>query len=246
MEMVVAALATCSGITAVEILSKMRQPVLSFEIVASGERAEQRPRPWTRIHLEYRLSGACDLERAERAVELAETKHCPVAKSLSPDLALSHHVVRVGHDIRRITAAETHQLRQSLLRPHQRLEEMRYPGDDDPDSVHLGGFLEGRLSGILSLRQAGNPDFDLGERPFKLRGMATVPEVRGSGLGAALLANCIQYARLFGGTAVWCNARRGAVGFYGRGGFQTLGEVFEVPVIGPHVVMVHWLGPPAP
>jgi hypothetical protein len=36
---------------------------------------------------------------------------------------------------------------------------------------------------------------------------------------------------------VWCNARTPAAGFYGRAGFATEGEEFELPSIGPHFLM---------
>ena len=68
--------------------------------------------------------------------------------------------------------------------------------------------------------------------------MATEPDVRGAGFGAALVAACIEHAAASGGGEVWCNARMGAVGFYRRAGFDVVGDEFEIPAIGPHVVMV--------
>jgi predicted GNAT family N-acyltransferase len=40
---------------------------------------------------------------------------------------------------------------------------------------------------------------------------------------------------------VWCNARTPAVGLYAREGFAIEGEEFELPEIGPHVVMTRSL-----
>lgn len=45
-----------------------------------------------------------------------------------------------------------------------------------------------------------------------------------------------------GGGLLWCNARLTAVGFYQRGGFETLGEPWEEPLIGPHVAMWKLVG----
>jgi predicted GNAT family N-acyltransferase len=67
--------------------------------------------------------------------------------------------------------------------------------------------------------------------------MATDPEVRGAGFGAALLAGCLDAVAEAGGSELWCNARMTAVGFYRRAGFEVVSDEFDVPGIGPHVVM---------
>ena len=67
--------------------------------------------------------------------------------------------------------------------------------------------------------------------------MATAPDARGRGLGAALLAACLHHARDRGGRRVWCNARVTAEGFYLRAGFVAEGARFDLPEIGEHVVM---------
>lgn len=67
--------------------------------------------------------------------------------------------------------------------------------------------------------------------------MATEPDVRGQGLGAALLAAAIDHVAAGGGGELWCNARLGAVEFYRRAGFEVVSGEFEIPGIGAHVVM---------
>ena len=67
--------------------------------------------------------------------------------------------------------------------------------------------------------------------------MATEPDVRGAGFGAALLAGCIEHAAAAGASEVWCNARMVAVDFYRRFGFEAVSEELDVPGIGRHVVM---------
>jgi ribosomal protein S18 acetylase RimI-like enzyme len=67
--------------------------------------------------------------------------------------------------------------------------------------------------------------------------MAIIEELRGAGLGRAVLERCLDHARERGARVVWCNARTGAIGFYERLGFEVVSEVFDVPVIGPHVRM---------
>ena len=48
-----------------------------------------------------------------------------------------------------------------------------------------------------------------------------------------------------GGGLLWCNARLAAVGFYERAGMVTTGDVWEEPVIGPHIAMFVEVRPPA-
>ena len=144
------------------------------------------------------------------------------------------------HLIRRIPTNEVRPLRHRILRPGQTYEETLYPGDDLGDTVHLGAFDGDRLVGIASLyredRSGGPPG------GWRLRGMATDADVRGAGFGAALLGASVLHAESAGGAELWCNARMPAVGFYRRAGFAVVSEEFEVPGIGPHVVMVRTLG----
>jgi predicted GNAT family N-acyltransferase len=140
-----------------------------------------------------------------------------------------------GHAlIREVTAEEVRSLRHRVLRPGQGFEETVYPGDDLSDTVHLGAFAEDRLVGIASLYREGRDDGP----GWRLRGMATDAGVRGTGHGAALLSACMDHVARSGGGELWCNARMAAVGFYRRAGFQVVGEEFDVPGIGAHVVMV--------
>jgi GNAT superfamily N-acetyltransferase len=128
------------------------------------------------------------------------------------------------------------QLRQRVLRPHQRADELVYPGDDAPDSLHVGAFEDGELVGIATIVREPPPERS-DETAWRVRGMATVPEVRGRGYGAALLQACLDHATERGGSLVWCNARATAVEFYRRFGFRVQGEGFTVPVIGLHFFM---------
>lgn len=138
-----------------------------------------------------------------------------------------------GRSIRPVTAEEVRPLRHTVLRPGQAFEETVYAGDDA--GVHLGAFDGDRLVGIASLYEEARPDGPAGG--WRLRGMATDIGVRGGGFGAALLAGCVEHVAGAGGTELWCNARMPAVGFYRRAGFEVVSEEFDVPGIGPHVVM---------
>jgi GNAT superfamily N-acetyltransferase len=135
-----------------------------------------------------------------------------------------------------VTAAATRPLRRAILRPHQAEHELVYPGDDDPQAFHATAVAAGEVVGVASVApEAHSSDPRPGD--WRLRGMATVPAVRGTGAGQALLDACVAAAGARGARRVWCTARVPAAGFYERFGFAVEGDVFEVPMIGPHVVM---------
>lgn len=139
--------------------------------------------------------------------------------------------------IQPITPEQTHALRHAVLRPHQPIREMAYPGDDDPLTAHLGAVdTGGAVVGIVSLYHEPSPA-DPAPGDWRLRGMAVRPARRGIGLGTALVAAGLGAVRREGGRRVWCNARTPAVGFYERQGFTRVGEPFDLPGIGEHYVM---------
>jgi GNAT superfamily N-acetyltransferase len=138
--------------------------------------------------------------------------------------------------LRRITAAEARPLRQRILRPHQRVEDVGFPHDEDDDTVHLGAFVDGTLVGIATVHREPFPGTK-DARAWRLRGMATEPEVRGQGCGSKLVAGCVEHAKQHGASRFWCTARESAKRFYDVLGFATLGDKFEIPDVGPHYVM---------
>lgn len=138
--------------------------------------------------------------------------------------------------IKVIKAGDTRALRQLILRPHQKPEELIYPGDDDNLTVHFGLFENEKLSGIASLykdQYSGIPE----PESWRLRGMATTEECRGKGYGKLLMEKCIEHIRSNNGKLFWCNARTTAEKFYEIMGMKRTGEVFTPEGLGEHVVM---------
>ena len=89
MELALMALAGCTGMDVVDILAKKRQPAESIEIRVSGARAEDHPRVYTEIDLEYILSGkALTPEAVARSIELSITKYCSVGGMLAKTAAI--------------------------------------------------------------------------------------------------------------------------------------------------------------
>ena len=143
-----------------------------------------------------------------------------------------------GATVRRCAPDAVRALRQAVLRPHQRVEEVVFDGDYLPDAVHFcAEDCGGNIVCIASVWEE-RPRWEPGEaRCWRLRGMATAPAWRGRGLGSAVLAAVVAHVAANGGGLLWCNARLGAVGFYARAGLVATGKSWEEPVIGPHVAM---------
>ncbi len=92
MELVLVALGSCSAVTVVEFLNKMRQPFPLLEVRVSGERADCPPKVYTKIHMLYLVGGECDRDRVERAIELTETKYCSVYTMLDKTAEMTHTI----------------------------------------------------------------------------------------------------------------------------------------------------------
>ena len=120
-------------------------------------------------------------------------------------------------------------LRHRVLRPGRPRHTAHWPGDDAADTRHYRLALDGRTVAIATIMV---DPLDPGPE-HRLRGMAVEPGLSRQGLGSRLLT-AIQTRY----EALWCNARAHAVPFYERHGWQTVGEPFEVPEIGPHSRMV--------
>jgi GNAT superfamily N-acetyltransferase len=140
-----------------------------------------------------------------------------------------------SHDIRAITAQQAMQLRHSILRPHQKLEEQVYAYDNAPDTFHAGAFVDNKLVGIATIGRNSPPN-ENNSQAWQLRGMAVVPELQRQGFGAALVHACIHHIASHDGNELWCNGRTSAMNFYHSLGFHETGDEFIVPVTGPHFV----------
>lgn len=136
-----------------------------------------------------------------------------------------------------MAAAQVRPLRRLVLRPHQAAAELVFGGDDHPLALHVGSVVGGSVVGVASIAPEPHP-VEGREGDWRLRGMATLPEIRGTGRGGELLVACLEHARTQGGRRVWCNARAGAVGFYERFGFAREGAEFDLSDIGPHLRMM--------
>lgn len=93
MELLLLSLGSCTGMDVVPILKKMRQDVTAVELNVTAERSEEHPEPYTKIDIEYVVTGR-DLEenRVKHAVELSQEKYCSVSAMLRKACPITYTV----------------------------------------------------------------------------------------------------------------------------------------------------------
>ena len=138
--------------------------------------------------------------------------------------------------IKKITAAETVEVRHPILRKGKSVESCRFEGDDLVTTLHFGLYENDKLEGVISLFESRNPLFDA-ENQRQIRGMAVMENNQGKGFGKLLVLHCEKLLQQNGTTLIWFNARENAVGFYQKMGYEIIGNPFEIKDIGLHYVM---------
>lgn len=133
-----------------------------------------------------------------------------------------------------IAAADTHDLRRRILRADTPSDVVVWDGDDDPATFHLGARVDERLIAISTWLRRRYPDRPA-QDAFQLRGMATDPSFRGSGVSDRLLLAGLARCSAAGATLVWARARVAALSFYERHGFEAVGAEYSDLTTGlPH------------
>lgn len=88
------ALAGCTGMDVVSILKKMRVEVESFHIEISAEETEEHPKHFTSMHIVYRFGGKdLPLDKLEKAVELSQDRYCGVSFMYRKAMEVTHEIV---------------------------------------------------------------------------------------------------------------------------------------------------------
>ena len=91
MELVAMASASCTASDVISILQKKQQQVTGFEVQVQAPRADEHPKVFTEINLEYVVTGRnIDPKAVERAIELSLTKYCSVNQMLEKAVKINH------------------------------------------------------------------------------------------------------------------------------------------------------------
>jgi len=83
MELMLTALAGCTGMDVISILRKKKQDVTGFEVEVEGARADEHPKVYTEIWVRFTITGRnVDQKAVDRAIELSRDKYCGAAATL--------------------------------------------------------------------------------------------------------------------------------------------------------------------
>lgn len=121
------------------------------------------------------------------------------------------------------------ELRYNLLRKPLRLQFDEEELNREKDDIHIGCFEDDHLEGCCLLTQT-DPS------TVRLRQMVVISGLQGKGIGRVLLQFAENIARDRGYKKILMHARKSAVGFYEKLGYNVVGDEFEEVTI-PHYVM---------
>ena len=94
MEMVLMGIAGCTAMDVISIMRKKRADVTGFQTNITGERAEDHPKRYTKVLIEFVLEGkGITPKDVERAIELSVTKYCSAIASVSAPVETSYRIV---------------------------------------------------------------------------------------------------------------------------------------------------------
>lgn len=89
-EVLLSALAGCTGMDVISILRKMQALPAQFEIRVEADSATQHPMVFTRIHLTYRVSSEVPEAKLQRAIKLSQEQYCPVSAMLRNSVPITY------------------------------------------------------------------------------------------------------------------------------------------------------------
>ena len=97
MEMLLLGVAGCTMIDVVTTLKKMRQELTHCETKLSAERADEHPKVFTDIHIQFIVKGQdLDPKKVEKAITLSAEKYCSASIMLGKTASITHDFEIVG------------------------------------------------------------------------------------------------------------------------------------------------------
>ena len=91
-EMLLGALGGCTGLNAVLLLRKFKQPLRGLEVEVEGDRHEEWPKAFKSIQITFHCTwdGDIDKKLVDQAIDLACNRYCPIHATLSHGAKIEH------------------------------------------------------------------------------------------------------------------------------------------------------------
>lgn len=95
-ELLLYAVAGCTGMDIVSILKKMRVELTSFHMEIKGNRVKEHPKRFTDFHIHYAFEGDLPEDKVVRAIKLSKDKYCSVSHSVNATITVSYSINGLG------------------------------------------------------------------------------------------------------------------------------------------------------
>lgn len=130
----------------------------------------------------------------------------------------------------------TYHIRKTVLWPHIKNNDYTISVDNDPNTFHLGTFLNNKVISIGTFVKENNSKFT-DTHQYRLRAMATHKEYRKRGAGKMLFLKGLDILKSKKITVLWCDARLIAIPFYESVNMKSVKGIYQIKDIGPHKTM---------
>ena len=91
-EMLLGSLGACTGLNAVLLLKRFKQPLRGLEVEVVGEREEEWPKAFKKIAITFHCNwdGDTDQKLVDQAIDMACSRYCPIHATLSRGVKIDH------------------------------------------------------------------------------------------------------------------------------------------------------------
>ncbi len=91
-EMLLGSLGACTGLNAVLLLKRFKQPLRGLEVEVVGEREEEWPKAFKKIDITFHCNwdGDTDQKLVDQAIDMACSRYCPIHATLSRGVKIDH------------------------------------------------------------------------------------------------------------------------------------------------------------
>ncbi len=92
-ELMLSALAGCTGMDVISILKKMRIEPEYFNVKVEAEMTEEHPKHYTAMHITYEFKGEdLDVEKLQKAIDLSQERYCGVSFVYRKAMEITHEI----------------------------------------------------------------------------------------------------------------------------------------------------------
>jgi putative redox protein len=92
-ELMLTALAGCTGMDVVSILEKMRVELKGFDVIVEAQMTEEHPKHYTAFHIIYEFKGVdLPIDKLQKAIDLSQERYCGVSFMYKQFATITHEI----------------------------------------------------------------------------------------------------------------------------------------------------------